>query len=76
MRRVSALVAACRVIPVDDEILARAARAFPVEPVRTLDAIHLAALLRARTVSPRLALLSLDERVRVNAAELGIEVAP
>jgi predicted nucleic acid-binding protein len=75
-RRVAALVAACRVIPVDDDILARTGRAFPLEPVRTLDAIHLASLLRAKTVAPHIALLSLDERVRSNGARLGVEVIP
>jgi uncharacterized protein with PIN domain len=76
VRRVAALVAGCRVVPVDEEILARTARAFPVEPVRTLDAIHLASLLRAQTVSPRIALLSLDERVRANGVKLAVDVLP
>src|SRR5215471_17378338 len=48
-------------LPIDQEILERVSHPFPEEPVRTLDAIHLAtALLVGRTVAD-LALLSLDD---------------
>ena len=53
-------------------VLARAGRAFPVEPVRTLDAIHLATALEFATTFPDLQLLSFDRRVRDNAEVLGI----
>jgi hypothetical protein len=49
---------------------------FPVEPVRALDAVHLASVLVAREAWPGLALLSLDVRVRANAAALGVDVLP
>lgn len=75
-RRVSALAAGCTIVPVDADILERAGEAFPVEPVRTLDAIHLASLERARAVSAKITLLSLDDRVRENAARQGIPVVP
>lgn len=75
-RRLDALVAACRIIPVDEEILDRVGQAFPVDPIRTLDAIHLASLERARSVSARIALLSLDDRVRANATKMGVMVVP
>lgn len=57
-------------------ILARARGSFPVEPVRTLDALHLATALTFREALPELLVLSLDERVRANAAALTIPVVP
>jgi len=54
----------------------RARQAFPVEPVRTLDALHLSAALIAAEWVPNLRLLSLDMRVRENAVALGLEVLP
>ena len=61
---------------VDDEIAERAKRPLPGEPIRTLDALHLASLLVGRTAVPGLALVSLDRRIRGSAAELGVEVWP
>jgi len=57
---------------VSNDVLARASRPFPVEPVRTLDAIHLATALEFTAVFPDLRLLSFDDRVRNNAEALGI----
>jgi hypothetical protein len=56
--------------------LDRAARRFPVEPVRTLDALHLSSALEFQDALGRLTLLSLDARIRENAAALGMEVGP
>jgi predicted nucleic acid-binding protein len=54
----------------------RAGEAFAVEPVRTLDALHLAtASLHAAEVEPPI-VVSTDERVRKNAAAAGLDVAP
>jgi uncharacterized protein with PIN domain len=75
-RRLAALSAGCRVIPVDEDILERVGQAFPIEPIRTLDAVHLASLERAQSVSTHLALLSLDDRVRANATNMRIRVLP
>ena len=58
------------------EVAERALQPFPVEPIRTLDAIHLASALSARVALPGLAMLALDERVRQNARELGFSVVP
>jgi predicted nucleic acid-binding protein len=58
------------------EITARARLAFPVEPVRALDAIHLASALSAAARLPGLSMLSLDGRVRENAAALGLPLLP
>lgn len=57
---------------VTDGVLARAGSPFPVEPVRTLDAIHLATALELATAFPDLHVLSFDRRVRNNAEALGI----
>ena len=56
--------------------LDRARVTFPAEPVRTLDAIHLAAAIEFRQALGALTLLSLDERIRANAAALGLAPAP
>jgi predicted nucleic acid-binding protein len=61
---------------VDEEIVERARRPFPVEPIRTLDALHLASATVIRTLLPGLALLSLDERVRDCGKALGFSVLP
>jgi len=56
--------------------LDRARAAFPEEPVRTLDAIHLAAALEFRTALGDITLLSLDERIRANGGALGLTLGP
>lgn len=59
-----------------ESVLARAGQAFPREPVRTLDAIHLAtAALHGREMGVPL-VLSVDQQLRANAAALGFRVAP
>jgi len=60
----------------DGEILERAKRAFPDEPVRTLDALHLSSALMARFSVPGLVFLTLDERLRRNAKLLGFGLLP
>jgi len=47
-----------------------------VEPLRTLDALHVASVLAARSAIPNIALLSLDGRVRENGVALGFDVLP
>lgn len=61
---------------VDADVIGRAMRPFPVEPVRTLDALHLASALLARSLAPETRLLSLDQRIRENGTRLGLEVVP
>lgn len=61
---------------VDEEVVERARRPFPIEPVRTLDALHLACALVARSVAPDLRLLTLDQRVRENGERLGFRTVP
>jgi len=57
-------------------IMDRARRTFPREPVRALDALHLATALHVAEFEPDLTVLSFDLRIRSNAAALGLHVAP
>lgn len=63
-------------IRLESPILERAGAPFPVEPLGTLDAIHLSSALTARTNLGPLAVLSLDRLVREVAAALGFTVLP
>lgn len=64
------------ILHVDSRDFARAALPFPIEPVRSLDALHLALALSARAYAHDLEVLSLDHRVRENAYALGLVVTP
>jgi uncharacterized protein with PIN domain len=64
------------ILRVGPEIVERARRPFPGEPIRTLDAIHLASALVARTAIVGLTLLSVDDRVRRAGKKLGLDVIP
>ena len=57
------------------DILDRAAQPFPIEPVRSLDAIHLATSLDFLRIFPDLHVLSFDGSVVSNSEALGIPVA-
>jgi uncharacterized protein len=76
LRMMDAAAARWAVLEMSGKVLARARGAFPVEPVRTLDALHLATALLFREALPDLLVVSLDERVRANAEALGLPVAP
>jgi predicted nucleic acid-binding protein len=65
-----------QVLRIAPEIVERARQPFPGEPIRTLDAIHLASALVARTAIAGLTLLSLDDRVRKAGKKLGLDVIP
>jgi predicted nucleic acid-binding protein len=77
-RRAHLAVAAShwQILRMAPEIVERARHPFPGEPIRTLDAIHLASALVARTAIAGLALLSLDDRVRKAGKKLGLDVIP
>ena len=65
----------CFVLDVSSEILNRAGRRFPVEPIRTLDALHLATA-ELLDDSPQLVtIVTRDARVRENASAMGFAVA-
>jgi uncharacterized protein with PIN domain len=62
-----------RIVP---RIVARARQRFPDEPIRTLDAIHVASALHARVVLPQIVLLALDNRIRKVGRSLGFPLVP
>jgi hypothetical protein len=53
------------------EIVDRARRPFPMEPIRALDAIHLASALAVRSVVHGVEFLSLDDRIVDRASSSG-----
>ena len=77
-RRAHLTTAAARwnVLRMGPEIIERARRPFPGEPIRTLDALHLASALVARGAVAGIDLLSLDERIRAAARQLGFRLQP
>jgi predicted nucleic acid-binding protein len=61
----------CEIVAIGEEVMERVGRAFPVEPIRTLDAIHLAT---ADLIGESPALISIvtrDARIRQNALAMG-----
>ncbi len=64
----------CYVAAVTDAVLARARLRFAVEPVRTLDAIHLATAELLGEPPPLVTVITRDSRVRDNARALGYAV--
>jgi predicted nucleic acid-binding protein len=61
----------CFLLGVDQAVLDRVRRPFPVEPIRTLDAIHLATAELLEEPPQLVTILTRDERVRANARALG-----
>lgn len=75
-RRYAAASAHWHFYGVTDAVLARASQPFPREPVRTLDAIHLAtAAMVSLEVTPP-TVLSVDRSLRANAQALSMTVMP
>jgi predicted nucleic acid-binding protein len=74
--RLAKAVVSWNLLRLDAEVNERACRPFPAEPLRTLDALHLASALTARAALPSLAILSLDSRVRESGGELGFPLLP
>lgn len=64
----------CSVIDISGEILLRAGQTFPVEPIRTLDAIHLATIELIGMPPHLVRVITRDRRVRENAVALGYHV--
>jgi predicted nucleic acid-binding protein len=77
-RRAHLTVAAShwQVLRIGAEVVARAREPFPGDPIRTLDAIHLACALVARSAIAGLQLLSLDKRTRIAGEKIGFGVLP
>lgn len=57
-------------------VVERAHKPFPAEPIRALDAIHLASALVARATISDLQILGLDDRLRNAASQLGFNILP
>lgn len=66
----------CYLMDLDAEVLERAKLPFKVEPVRTLDALHLASIEVLAKKLGWLIVVSCDDRVRENAIALGFHVLP
>ena len=64
----------CYVVAVTDDVLARVRRPFPVEPVRTLDAVHIATVESLGEPPQLMSIVTRDHRVRENAKALGYSV--
>lgn len=64
------------VLRVGPEVVDRSRQPFPGDPIRTLDAIHLASVLVARAAVAGLELLSLDDRIRRVGKRLGLTLVP
>jgi predicted nucleic acid-binding protein len=72
----TAAAAHWHVLRIGPDIVERARQPFRGDPIRTLDAIHLASALVARSTIPGLELLSLDDRIRKTARRLGLRLRP
>ena len=64
----------CDLMAITDAVLLRVARPFPVEPIRTLDAVHLATAEQLGEPPALVTFVSRDARVRENARSLGYAV--
>jgi predicted nucleic acid-binding protein len=64
----------CFVVAVTDPILTRVRRPFPIEPIRTLDAVHLATTELLGEPPALIVVVTRDVRVRENAQALGYAV--
>ena len=61
-------------VAVTETVLARVRRPFPVEPIRTLDAVHLATTESLGEPPALITVVTRDLRVRENAEALGYAV--
>ena len=61
---------------IDSEVVERARKPFPAEPLRALDAIHLASALIVSGGVPELTLLTFDQRIRRAARGMGLSITP
>lgn len=72
----AAAAAHWHVLRMGPEVVDRARQPFPGDSIRTLDAIHLASVLVARSAVAGLELLSLDGRIRGAGKRLGLTLVP
>ncbi len=62
-------------LEINSSVRNRATQPFPVEPVRSLDAIHLSTAIEFIQIYPDLVVFSFDKRVVDNIAPLGLNMA-
>lgn len=65
----------CAVVAVTEAVLTRAGRQFPIEPIRTLDGVHLATVELLGETPQLVTVVTRDDRVARNARALGYAVA-
>lgn len=74
MRGLDVFAETCETIEISRDVLARVSGTFPVEPVRTLDAIHLATVELLGVEPEAVVVVTRDIRVRENALAMGWRV--
>ena len=57
---------------IDEAVVERASEPFPVEPVRSPDAIHLATAMEYKKLYPQLEVTTKDKRISGNLGPLGL----
>jgi predicted nucleic acid-binding protein len=75
-REIAAIERECDLVGVGEEVLRSARQEFPVEPVRTLDAIHLATIKLLDEELGDVVVASCDDRVRENVEAMSVPLAP
>ncbi|MGH7669752.1 MAG: type II toxin-antitoxin system VapC family toxin [Gemmatimonadaceae bacterium] len=71
VRAIQTYLAHCDIVAITDDVLASSSRPFPVEPIRTLDAIHLATAELLGEPPALITIVTRDARVQDNAGSLG-----
>lgn len=74
LRRLRRFERRCELVAVSEAVLTRAARPFAVEPIRTLDAIHLATVELLGETPQLVTIVTRDRRLRDNALAMGYAV--
>jgi predicted nucleic acid-binding protein len=64
----------CYLVAITEGVLARVGRPFPVEPIRTLDAVHLATTEMLGEPPALISIVTRDMRIRENARALGYAI--
>jgi predicted nucleic acid-binding protein len=75
-REIAAIERECDLVALGERVLRKAREELPVEPLRTLDAIHLATIRILDEELGDVVVVSCDERVRDNVEALGIPLSP
>ncbi len=77
-QKLAASIETWLLLDLDIGVMDRASREFPLEPIRSLDALHLAtASSLAESIGiDAVTIASLDQRLRLNASEMGFRLLP